>query len=395
MPQIKSVSDNLWINNKRLLNSCGKTKNKETTMSKNLAIATALAAVAVSGMFGTGCASNKTSAEKPVKFAMLSDRGCIPPPYASPSQHSFTKRAPETAQPPATIKGGDFVPPPTGEGAFPFNPEQGSEAPVFTPVAGSQGNAAPDDAVQAKQQNSSKPASAPAKPARTYKVKRGDYLSVIAYMYKVNTQDLAAENDMQINATLYEGRVLKLPEYAAETPRPRPVIKKKPAQQKAPAKPKNDKAATKNDSAKADGAASGDVHVVQANENFWTIVRNNKVKAEDVRALNPQIKDFSKLQIGDKIRLRASNAVAAAPKQNTADKAPAKAEELNVPIAPVQIDAQVTTQEQAEAPAPNAAEADAQVPVVKPVPLSPSMNFNQPLPMSTTPAVNPGNATAE
>ena len=363
-------------------------------MSKNLAIATALAAVAVSGMFGTGCASNKTSAEKPVKFAMLSDRGCIPPPYASPSQHSFAKRAPEAALPPATIKGDEFVPPPATDGAFlPFNPEQGSEAPVFTPVAGSQGNAAADNTVQAKQQNTSKPA----KPARTYKVKRGDYLSVIAYMYKVNTQDLAAENDMQINATLHEGRVLKLPEYAAETPRPRPVIKKKPAQQKAPAKPKNGKAATKNDSAKAAGAADADVHVVQANENFWTIVRNNKVKAEDVRALNPQIKDFSKLQIGDKIRLRSSNAVAAAPKQNTADKAPAKAEELNVPIAPVQpvqIDAQVTTQEQAEAPAPNAAEADAQVPVVKPVPLSPSVNFN-PLPMSTTPAVNPGNATAE
>ena len=357
-------------------------------MSKNLAVATAMAALAVSGMFVAGCSSNKAPAAKPTKLTILSDRECIPPPYASPSQHSFNKKAQDASQPPATIKGEDtFVPPP--ENNFtPFAPNQGGEPPIFaaTTEAPAQGGAvearpAPKKSVPAK-----KPA---AKPARTYKVKKGDYLSVIAYMFKVSTQDLAAENNMELNATLREGRVLNLPSYALETPRPRPAIKKKPAQAKAPAKA-NGKQAKKTE-AKA-SAAEGDFYTVQPNDNLWTIVRKNKVKEADVRALNPQIKDFSKLQIGDKIRLRASSTSAAG------TGAPAKvsnATEVPVaPIAPIQIGAQVT-EEPPAAPVDNAPAPPA--PEVKPAQLSPALNFNA-LPMNPaieTPAANPGAATAE
>ena len=120
--------------------------------------------------------------------------------------------------------------------------------------------------------------------------------------------------------------------------------------------------------------------------------RKNKVKEADVRALNPQIKDFSKLQIGDKIRLRASSSAPAA-----GAAAPAKvsgtAEVPVAPIAPIQIGAQVT-EETPAAPVENAPAPPA--PEVKPAQLSPALNFNT-LPMNPTdtPTANPGTATAE
>ncbi|MBQ7176800.1 MAG: LysM peptidoglycan-binding domain-containing protein [Victivallales bacterium] len=358
-------------------------------MSKNLVVATAMAALAVSGMLGAGCSSNKAPAAKPTKLTILSDRECIPPPYASPSQHSFNKKAQEASQPPATIKGEDtFVPPP--ENNFtPFAPNQGGEPPIFTGTTETPAQGGKVEAEPAPKKSA--PAKKPvAKPARTYKVKKGDYLSVIAYMFKVSTQDLAAENNMELNATLREGRVLNLPSYALETPRPRPAIKKKPAPAKAPAKA-NGKQVKKTE-AKASSATDGDFYVVQPNDNLWTIVRKNKVKEADVRALNPQIKDFSKLQIGDKIRLRASST--SAPGTGAPAKvSPAPAAE-GAPIAPIQIGAQVT-EATPVAPVDNAPAPPA--PEVKPAQLSPALNFNT-LPMNPAteaPSANPGTATAE
>ena len=320
-----------------------RSNQQEKSMSRKitesaLAVATSLAAIAATGIFNAGCASNKPAAPKPAKLTILSDRECIPPPYASPSQLAVGRRSAGTAEQPPVGDTDTFIPaPPADDNSFTaFN--QG-EAPIFTPAQNAPAvdtPPAPASNVQgAKAQPPKAQPKASSKPARTYKVKKGDYLSVIAYMYKVSTQDLAAANNMEINALLREGRVLVLPENAAETPRPRPAIKKKP----------NMKAVEKPYQAKKDTAAKADekdVHIVKENENFWTIVRNNKVKEADVRALNPQIKDFSKLRVGDRIRLRASSGAKAVT---------AKTEPVvdAVPIAPVAIDAQV----QPEAPQAN------------------------------------------
>ena len=68
-----------------------------------------------------------------------------------------------------------------------------------------------------------------AKETRTYKVKEGDSLARIAYMFKVRIEELVSANNMGNNATLRVGSVLKLPENALETPRALPSqnIKKK------------------------------------------------------------------------------------------------------------------------------------------------------------------------
>ena len=327
-----------------------------------LAVATSLAAIAVTGIFSTGCASNKPAAPKPAKLAILSDRECIPPPYASPSQLAVGKRSTGTAAQPSAGDTDTFIPaPPADDNSFPaFN--QG-DAPVFTPAQNTpafDNTPAQANVKEPKAQPKQPKAQASKKPARTYKVKKGDYLSVIAYMYKVSTQDLAAANNMEINALLREGRVLNLPENAAETPRPRPAIKKKPSMKSAE-KPSQTK---KDTTSKAD---EKDVHIVKENENFWTIVRNNKVKEADVRALNPQIKDFSRLRVGDKIRLRASSGAksgaAAAKTEPVADV---------VPIAPVAIDAQVQADMPTVNEAPVAPEAAPVAPEAAPVaPLAP------------------------
>ena len=364
------------------------------TMSKNLAVATAMAALAVSGIIGTSCTSNKAPAAKPTKLTILSDRECIPPPYASPSQHGFNKRAQEASQPPATIAGDQtFVPPP--EGNFtPFAPNQGGEPPIFAPTSDVPPKSGEVEARPAPKKNA--PAKKPAaKPVRTYKVKKGDYLSVIAYMFKVSTQDLAAENNMELNATLREGRVLNLPSYALETPRPRPAVKKKAAQPKAPTKA-NGKQTKKTEAKAAAAAAEGDMYTVQANDNLWTIVRKNKVKEADVRALNPQIKDFSKLQIGDKIRLRASSSAPATAGAGAPATVPVAPVVESAPIAPVPIGAEVTNDVPA-APVDNAEPPAPPVPEVKPAPMGQGMNFTT-LPMNPAteaPTANPSTTPAE
>ena len=67
----------------------------------------------------------------------------------------------------------------------------------------------------------------------TYKVKKGDNLAHIAYMFNVRTEELASVNNIGNNATLREGSILKLPENALETPREHPSIKKRLQQQPA------------------------------------------------------------------------------------------------------------------------------------------------------------------
>jgi uncharacterized protein YvpB len=69
---------------------------------------------------------------------------------------------------------------------------------------------------------------APAAPVETYKVKRGDYLIVLAEKLGVSWQDLAALNQLQPPYTLHAGLVLRLPRRAQVTanqpaPAPTPV----------------------------------------------------------------------------------------------------------------------------------------------------------------------------
>ena len=361
-----------------------------------LAVATSLAAIAVTGIFNTGCASNKPAAPKPAKLAILSDRECIPPPYASPSQLAVGKHSSGTTAQLSADDANTFIPaPPADDKNFPaFN--QG-DAPIFTPAQNTpalDSTPAPANVKEPKAQPKQQPkAQASKKPVRTYKVKKGDYLSVIAYMYKVSTQDLAAANNMEINALLREGRVLNLPENAAATPRPRPAIKKK-ANMKAVEKPYQPK---KDTASKTD---EKDVHIVKENENFWTIVRNNKVKEADVRALNPQIKDFSRLRVGDKIRLRASSGA----KSDAVAAKPEPVAEV-VPIAPVAIDAQVQPDmpQANEAPmapepapvAPEQAPAPAPAPEITPTPAPQVDTIPLTQPAIQQPNTNPDPTTAE
>lgn len=260
----------------------------------------------------TGCRSSKgDKQQKPAKLTILSDRGVIPPPYRAPQDSRRQTRlantmppvsvgcpgSPQQPQLPGASDEAVFVPPATTDAL---------SAPTFPPAFHPVPKVAPSNAPAPVTPPTPE---TPPPPKKTYTVVKGDSLSIIAYMYKVSWRDIASENNLTEKSVIRPGQVLTLPQGAAETPRQRPVIKKRHTPSPSPKKD----AATHSNSPK--GAPAGKsrapekipadgFYTVVSGDNLYNIVRRFKVKEATVRKLNPDIHNFDRLQIGQRIRLR-------------------------------------------------------------------------------------------
>lgn len=284
--------------------------------------------ILVAGLMATAsivssCRSNKPADPQPRKtgkLTILSDRDLIPPPFKAPV--SLQNRTVQNVNAPAPQVPSDEV-------------IAGSDEATFAPVPLTPAPVAP----AADDPEFSSPGNAPANEApivksaakRTYKVQKGDSLSVIAYMYEVPWRDLAAENNMTEKSILKEGKTLVLPAGAAATPRPRPATKK--AVVKAPVKdlPANKSTAPVKSSAPKGTIPADGVYEVVKGDNLWTIAHRFGLKSSDIKSWNPNV-NFDNLQIGKKIILK-GGVTAPAPKA-PAEAVPPAAPQPEAPVEP-------------------------------------------------------------
>ena len=337
------------------------------------------AGLAAAAAIVAGCRSTKTEApsKKPGKLTILSDRNVIPPPYRTPLATMGRPADSQVAPAPQIIpREGSATEIPGGEEDPVFKTVPVAEPPsisdIGTPSEPDFGN--PE--VVSPRPSSGKTA-APAQ-RRTYKVQKGDSLSVIAYMYEVPWRDLAAENNMTEKSVLREGKTIYLPAGAAKDPRPRP--QKKPAPRASDASSTVKQPATASAPAKAAAIPADGVYTTVKGDNLWIIAKRFNLKSSDIKAWNPNV-NFDPLQVNQKILLKGS---ASAP-QTTVQK-PAPKEEAAVPPAPPALPAQAEPQAANEAaavpPAPPAipeAPAEAkEVPAGVTVPEIPDGNLPQP-----------------
>ena len=138
----------------------------------------------------------------------------------------------------------------------------------------------------------------------TYKVKRGDTLSLIAYKHGVRTRDLAACNNLSGKAMnlIRVGQVLTIPEGGVYNESRVPKPKKRPA----------DKPAVKGQKKVAELPADG-IYVVKAGDSLDRIGRRYGVRASAIAKEN-NIALTKILQIGDKLRIPGKAAAVAADK---------------------------------------------------------------------------------
>ena len=140
----------------------------------------------------------------------------------------------------------------------------------------------------------------------TYKVKRGDTLSLIAYKHGVRTRDLAACNNLSGKAMnhIRVGQVLTIPEGGVynESRVPKKRAAAKPAA----------KAAKKSQKKVAELPADG-IYVVKAGDSLDRIGRRYGVRASAIAKEN-NIALTKVLQIGDKLRIPGKAAAVAADK---------------------------------------------------------------------------------
>ena len=242
----------------------------------------------------TACKSNSTQQQAPRKklaLELMSDRECIPPAYRTAQD---ARRATKPAgMPPAPAFDQPPIPQPepadgfapVAEGGPVFVAAEGPAVqPVLPPDAGLSEPVRPLPPPPPAEGEVKLPKPPVAK--RTYTVQKNDYLSVIAYRYDVNVDDLARENNITDPNRLRVGQVLTLPEDAQETPRPRPVIKRqKPAV-----------AATSQAN-----STSGNVYVVQKGDSFSKIAKKLNISEEDLKTWNPNVKDTNRIYAGQKL----------------------------------------------------------------------------------------------
>ena len=164
------------------------------------------------------------------------------------------------------------------------------------------------------------PPVAPVAPAaagsKTYKVKKGDTLSAIAYKHGVRTRDLAACNNLSGKAmnSIRVGQELTIPEGGVynENRKPKRAVRKA-------AKPAAKKTAKSAKTAKAELPADG-VYVVKSGDSLDRIGRRYGVSAKAIAKEN-NIALTKVLQIGDKLRIPGKAAAPAA--DTTVSDAPA------------------------------------------------------------------------
>ena len=276
-------------------------------------ITTILRATAVAGILLTvaGC----TTSTPGQNGGILSDRGCIPPPAAEPAKTS----APSVIQNDIPTVNVTFPTttsekePPLPAGTVAATPEtttESSNEPTF--VSAKDGSVIPQDNKEGDATAADK-APAAKKEKRKYKVAQGDTLSGIAYRYNISWKELAKENNLTEKSILKPGQELTLPEKAADKPR---APRKSSGKKKATSSNNKTTSQTAGEPIPADG-----FHVVQQGDSLWKIAYKYRVNSNDIRALNPNIEDFSKLQIGDRLKLPEKKAA----KENEPAKAPTTA----------------------------------------------------------------------
>lgn len=295
---------------------------------KKLRVFCAVGVALAASIAASGCRStnNGSQQKKPGKLAIMSNRDCIPQPYMNP-QSGMRPTKPvgvvsnvNTGQPQLPDAG--FVPN-VNQGEAEFVSADSQFAPVtpVTPEALRPADAGKDVKVDRGEPNSppkppvQKPVPEVKASSRTYKVQKGDCLSVIAYMYSVKVSDLMSVNSLK-NDSIRVGQTLTLPENAATTPRPRPAVKSTPVKKGGSAPKATENTAKKTNAAsKADTKAGEPIpadgfYTIRKGDNFWMISRRFKIKEEELKALNPDVANFNGLQIGQRIRLRGAGAPA-------------------------------------------------------------------------------------
>ena len=233
-----------------------------------------------------GILASVAAAHAVLAIALMTGGGCRQTKILAP--HTYNN-GPEVAEMPSAVdkpgnQGGQTEVPPSGGGDTPLPPPPETVQP--TPVA---------------------PVSTGTK---TYKVKKGDTLSGIAYKYGVRTRDLAACNNLSGKAAnnIRVGQELTIPEGGvyneSRTPKRSPKKATKPAAKK-PAKPAR----------KAELPADG-VYVVKSGDSLDRIGRRYGVSAKAIAKEN-NIALNKVLQIGDKLRIPGKAAASADTIANT------------------------------------------------------------------------------
>ena len=146
---------------------------------------------------------------------------------------------------------------------------------------------------------------------KTYKVKKGDSLSKIAYLHGVRTRDLAACNNIPANAMnmIRIGQVLTIPEGGVYNE----SRKAKYSTKKSAAKPGKKAARKGKKSAKPAAALPADgIYVVKSGDSLDRIGRRYGVSARAIAKEN-NIALTKVLQIGDKLRIPGKAAATAEP----------------------------------------------------------------------------------
>ncbi len=303
------------------------------------------AGLAAAAAIVAGCRSTKTEApsKKPGKLTILSDRDVIPPPYRTPLAAVGRPADSQVAPAPQIIpREGQAADIPGGQGDPVFLTVPVTEPPSITDIGTpSDPTFGTPEVVSPKPSSGKSSSGKAAAQRRTYKVQKGDSLSVIAYMYEVPWRDLAAENDMTEKSVLQEGKTIYLPAGAAREPRPRPNRKPAPRATGSAASPAKPSQAP----AKAAAIPADGVYTSVKGDNLWIIAKRFNLKRSDIIAWNPNV-NFEPLQVNQKILLKGG---ASAPQ--TAVQKPAPKEDAPVPPAPPATPAPPEPQAANEAPA--------------------------------------------
>ena len=246
-----------------------------------------------------GILASVAAAHAVLAIALMTGGGCRQTKILAP--HTYNN-GPEVAQVPAAST--DI--PPTRETPESVPQIQGGDTPIAP---------APVEPAPQVKYNDPVPTPPVAPPAaggtKTYKVKKGDSLSKIAYLHGVRTRDLAACNNIPANAMnmIRIGQVLTIPEGGVYNE----SRKAKPSTKKSAVKPGKKAARKGKKSAKPAAALPADgIYVVKSGDSLDRIGRRYGVSARAIAKEN-NIALTKVLQIGDKLRIPGKAAATAEP----------------------------------------------------------------------------------
>jgi LysM repeat protein len=189
--------------------------------------------------------------------------------------------------------------PAMAENETPANPAEGMTpaAPDYSAIPSPQGPSAAVNTLTPAAPVTPVETAAPAPAARTHVVKKGDSLWKIAKLENVSVGELARANKLSKTSTLKIGQKLTIPVSKSETPTVAAATV----------------APISTDSAAPAVAAdvSGANYTVKSGDSLWKIARRQSVTVAAIKQANNLSSDS--LKIGQKLRIPAASATAAAP----------------------------------------------------------------------------------